>query len=175
MNMTEIWKPVVGFEGSYEVSNHGRVRSIPHYVNGKNPYTHKPFKRLIKGKILNPTPNNSGHMTVVLKRGTPSRQVHRLVIEAFEGPCPKGLEVLHTDGNPQNNHLSNLRYGTRTENILDVFRIGKAWRKLTTEDVFQIRERLKAGATGAEIAHEFSISQSQVSNIRNGKNYSWLN
>ncbi len=172
--MTEIWKPVVGFEGSYEVSNYGRVRSIPHYVNGVNPYTRKPFKRLIKGQILKPAPNNSGHMTVVLKHGTPSHQVHRLVMAAFIGPCPSGLEVLHTDGDPQNNNLLNLRYGTRTENILDVYRIGNRWKKLSPKDVFQIRDLLKSGYTGVEIAKKFKVSKSCISSIKNGKSFSWL-
>lgn len=51
-------------------------------------------------------------------------KVHRLVMEAFVGPCPEGLEVLHWDDNPANNHLSNLRYGTRSENVKDRVRNG---------------------------------------------------
>jgi hypothetical protein len=53
----------------------------------------------------------------------------------FVGAPPDGMEVLHNNGDPTDNRLENLRYGTRTENILDVYRQGKVWRKLSVDDV----------------------------------------
>lgn len=85
-----------------------------------------------------------------------------------------GKEILHADGNPANNKLENLRYGTRSENILDVFRVGKAWRKLTVLDVLEIKRKLKNGAVGADLAKEFNVSQSEISAIKNEVHYSWL-
>lgn len=58
----------------------------------------------------------SGHVSVAVGKGN-SRQVHALVLLAFVGPYPAGCEILHLDGNPTNNTLTNLRYGTRSENL----------------------------------------------------------
>jgi len=169
----EIWKAIPGFETKYEVSNYGNIRSLDRSVevlskSGKN------HKRVYKGKLLSPGRKKDGHLTVVLKKGSASYQVHQLVMTAFVGPTPHGKEILHADGNPANNKLENLRYGTRSENILDVFRIGKAWRKLTIPDVLEIKRKLKNGSTGAELAKEFNVSQSEISAIKKGVHYSWL-
>lgn len=110
----EEWRPVAGFEGLYEVSDHGRVRSVRagNHVN----------KRL-QGKVLKERTNKVGYPVVSLYRGGKAtrkeRTVHRLVLEAFVGPAPDGCEVLHGDGTKINNHLSNLRWGTRSENMRD--------------------------------------------------------
>jgi hypothetical protein len=120
--MTERWLPVVGWEGDYSVSDHGRVRSEPVVVirtNGR-PYTRT-------GRILQPTAHKSGHLRVTLKRVGQMEiiEVHRLVLAAFVGPKPDGMESLHWDDVPSNNRLSNLRYGTRSENKLDLVRNGR--------------------------------------------------
>lgn len=101
--MTEIWKPTVGHEGNYEVSNLGRVRT---------------FRRRANGRLLRPGVASNGYFTVALGRGN-SRTVHSLVAAAFLGPCPPNQEVRHKDGTRKNNVANNLEYGTRTQNILD--------------------------------------------------------
>lgn len=108
--LVEVWKPVVGYESRYAVSNWGRVRSFSKYG--------KPY---IKGRKL-----KGGHHRVALyKEGAVSDcLIHRLVLEAFVGPCPGGMEGLHWDDNKDNNHLSNLRWGTRSENLEDCIRNG---------------------------------------------------
>ena len=101
---------------------------------------------------LRPTPQYRGHLCVCLVRdGTKcSRHVHRLVLEAFLGPCPPGLICCHNDGDPANNRLSNLRWDTYKSNSEDMLRHGTrrmgsaAGAKLDEEDVLGIR-RLKAG------------------------------
>jgi len=107
----EIWKDVPGYEGRYQVSDLGNVRSVDRYVDcgygGRRRY---------KGKALHPGARPSGHTTVALGKRN-SASVHRLVMLAFVGPCPAGHEVLHDDHNPANNALTNLRYGTRSENL----------------------------------------------------------
>lgn len=77
--------------------------------------------------VLKPTPRKkSGHMVVCLGRRC-ARLVHRLVLEAFVGPCPEGMECRHLDGNPANNRLDNLCWGTRRENCEDAVRHGTAF------------------------------------------------
>ena len=122
MNIEEIWKPVVGYEGKYEVSNLGRVRSIDRIIIKKRATGDFPFTW--KGKILRPGPKESGHLTVAIGRYN-SKDVHILVLEAFVGPCPEGHEGLHFDDVATNNVLSNLRWGTRSENLHDAVRNGK--------------------------------------------------
>lgn len=110
------WRPVVGFEGGYEVSNLGRVRSLDRFLPriGNSP-------RIYRGKILNPQAKKAGHLWVQLGRGN-QFYVHHLVLEAFVGPCPAGQVGLHWDDEPSNNFLENLRWGTRSDNYADYVR-----------------------------------------------------
>lgn len=114
-NMAEIWKPVVGYEGHYEVSNLGNVRSVDRTVVYKTGQT-----RHYKGRTLKLKPSH-GYWRVELSRNSKPTcfQVHRLVLSAFVGPLPEGKEVCHNNGNPGDNRLENLRYGTKSENNLD--------------------------------------------------------
>ena len=97
-----IWKPVVGYEGRYEVSNEGRVRSLDIYVNCRGGKT-----RLSKGRIKPINTNNRGYCTVNLcKDGSTERfLVHRLVAEAFIPNPENKPEVNHIDGNKSNNSM----------------------------------------------------------------------
>jgi len=110
----ETWKNIPGYEGRYQVSDEGRVRSIDRPVrvvcHGVEAV------RIAKGKLLRPGRMGSGHVTVALGKGN-SRPVHQLVLEAFVGPRPAGCEVLHLNHVPADNRLANLRYGTRGENL----------------------------------------------------------
>lgn len=169
----EIWKDIPGYEECYQVSNFGRVRSLDKILfidDGKR----LPFVKQITGKVLSPGETNAGHLSVVLERGKASSQVHQLVMLAFVGPPPKNTEVRHLDGDPKNNKLENLQYGSRRENILDVYRIGKRWRKLDVKDVRNIKKRLANGEKGASLANEYHVSQSLISGIKRGVHYSWL-
>lgn len=111
----EEWRPVVGWENFYEVSSHGRVRSlertIPHRYSGT---------LTIRSRVLKQHAHPSGHLMVMLARSGsyPTRKVHQMVLEAFVGPG-NGLDGCHNDGREDNNHLSNLRWDTRAENMLD--------------------------------------------------------
>lgn len=99
---TEEWRPVVGWEDLYEVSDQGRVHS----------------KRT--GKFLKPGMNRRHrHVALCSGDGGRSYRVHRLVMEAFVGPLPRGMEIRHLDDDPDNNSLDNLVYGTRSENMND--------------------------------------------------------
>lgn len=103
---------MLGFEGFYEVSDDGLVRSLPRPATA--------------GRVLKPWVTKSGYLTVKLwreNRGVP-RGIHILVCEAFHGPRPDGLETRHLDGNQLNNVVGNLCWSTRLENMRDQLRHG---------------------------------------------------
>lgn len=124
--------------------------------------------RLMRGRVLQPGKSKDGHVSVVLGRKHGSMLVHTAVALAFLGPRPEGLDVCHNDGDPTNNRLDNLRYDTRTDNILDVYRLGGRWRKLSLDNIREIKRLMDGGAVGAEVARQFGVSQSTVSKIKLG-------
>jgi hypothetical protein len=99
--MPEQWLPVVNFEGVYEVSDEGQVRSL----DRSSPCTSrwgKDFDRRYEGKTLRPGTKPGGYLFVGLydmQGNAKYCMVHRLVAGAFIGPCPQGMEVAHNDGN----------------------------------------------------------------------------
>ena len=116
----EQWRPIPGYEGLYEVSDHGRVRSLDRVVR-RGAHTLR-----LPGEIKALVDNGHGRKRAYLSRdGQMQRpQVHRLVLETFVGPCPAGMEACHNDGNPANNRLENLRWDTGSENMRDKRRHG---------------------------------------------------
>lgn len=106
------WVDVHGYEGLYQVSDKGSVRSLDR-VDCRG---HK-----ICGRELVPEMRHTGHLRVTLsKDGLVQRLwVHRLVLEAFVAPRPDEQEGCHNDGNPLNNNVSNLRWGTKKSNAKD--------------------------------------------------------
>lgn len=107
--MTEQWRDVPGYEGHYAVSDLGRVRSLKRRRGDGSP---------VYLRLGNDT---HGYARVDLWRDSKatSKRVHVLVAAAFMGPCPKGQEVRHGDGDRMNPALVNLSYGTRSDNVLD--------------------------------------------------------
>ena len=116
----EVWKAIEGFEDSYEVSDQGRVRSKDRIIGGPH------GDRRWKGKLLSPPVSGPGYRMATLRRRGSVRNVtvHTLVLEAFVGPRPEGLVCRHLDGDPLNNRLENLRWGTPEENSQDSIQHG---------------------------------------------------
>lgn len=117
-----IWKPIKGFEDSYEVSNTGEVRSRSRKIfNGWSYFTSKP-------KLLKPNTLAKGYyqVTLYLKKKRICKQVHRLVAEAFiENPMPyKFNQVNHKDGNKQNNTVDNLEWCDNSLNQIHAWKNG---------------------------------------------------
>jgi hypothetical protein len=106
------WRAVVGYEGLYEVSSDGRVRSLDRIT---------PHGRRRKSQVLSLATITGGYQSAELYRNGVGRMraVSVLAAEAFFGPKPNGFDVCHNDGNPANNALSNLRYDTRASNQAD--------------------------------------------------------
>lgn len=163
VGMEEIWKPVIGFEDAYEVSNYGRVRSLT--------------RKFCVGRIRALKKRPTGYLYVTLSDARnklrTTRHVHRMVLESFVGPRPKGMQARHLDGVPDNNRLENLCWGTRSENMMDKVAHGTSNRgaacgaaKLTEEEVLAIRAH---GGTQQEIADKFGISQVHAGRIINRK------
>ena len=99
----EEWRPVRDYEGLYEVSNFGRIRSL----------------KFGKTKVLKPGKRRRGYLFVTFLKNSKKKHhsVHRLVFEAFNGKIPDGFEVNHIDENPSNNRLDNLNLMTHKENV----------------------------------------------------------
>jgi hypothetical protein len=162
----EQWLPVVGFEGFYEVSNLGQVRGIGRSVPSGRSNT-KGIRR-VSGKIVTQANRHGGYLSVWLcKLGKgQSFLVHRLVAEAFLGPCPPGKEVDHINRDRAGNILSNLRYVTRRQNQDGIPRPG--FNKLTKDQVAEIRQ---AQGSQRDIAALYGIHQATVHHIKNGKTH----
>lgn len=108
----EIWRNIIGYEGTYLISNFGNIKSLP--------------RKNTKGKVLNPSKNNRGYLRVTLSVEGKTRydSVHRLVAETFI-PNPKKLpEVNHLDGNKLNNNVENLEWVTKGQNQIHAYKTG---------------------------------------------------
>ena len=155
--MQELWLPVVGYEGLYEVSDQGRVRR--------------------NGRVLRPITTVGCYASVSLSRkGVRKRQyVHTLVLTAFVGPRPAGHNACHGPTGGFDNSLRNLRWGTQASNLADRERDGTVNRgerngmaKLTDEKVRLVRELVAAGRAYTEVAQLVGVHKMQVSRVRRG-------
>lgn len=120
--MEEIWKDIKNYEGYYQVSSLGRVRSLTRKVRTFN------GERTAKGIILKPLKTNTGYFRVDLKRSQKSHYVsiHRLVAETFIPNINKHLVINHIDGDKSNNCIDNLEWCTQSHNIKEAYRVGNA-------------------------------------------------
>lgn len=180
--MKEIWGDVPGWDGYYQASNLGRVRSLDRYITYRNGRTH-----LHEGTVLTPASNGTGYHFIYLQK----RQrivkfyVHRLAMLVFVGECPDGKEVNHKNGDKADNQLSNLEYVTKGQNrkhaydVLGAKRPGPGERnnraKLTGEQVLKIREMYATGKyTQVELGKKFGIGGRAICAIVNRENWSHI-
>lgn len=120
--MQEIWKDIKNYEGCYQVSNLGRVRSLTRKVKTFNGV------RTSKGQLLKPLKTNTGYYRVDLKQNQKDKymSIHRLVAEAFI-PNPNNYPIInHKDNNTQNNCVDNLEWCTQSYNIKYAYKYGNA-------------------------------------------------
>jgi len=176
----EVWKDIPGWEGWYQASSHGRIRSLPRKVNAPNRWGD--CIRTYPGRIMKQRPTRHyGHMTVGLQREGKLKQalVHRLVCETFHGPCPPDKQhCAHGDGDPTNNRPENLRWATVKENAEDTRRHGNLrmgeqsnLARLTEADVLAIRERAAAGESCYRIAKDVGFSTVGIIKIVKRENW----
>lgn len=163
----EVWKPVVGYEGLYAVSTEGRVMHVASRWCKSNR-----FKRSFI--------SNAGYLRVSLSKVSDGKQrvvkatVHRLVAEAFIGPCHEVNTVNHRDGNKLNNALENLEYATQRDNQLHAYQNGLQKRqqgssrpmaKLTEDQVRYIRHRHAKGESQRSLAREYGVCDMLINGI----------
>lgn len=166
----EIWCDIPGFEGAYQISDLGRVRSLDRLI--RYPDNHL---QCVCGRVLRLSRQSSGHYKVSLGRKN-WKLIHALVMLTFVGPYPKRLEIRHLNGIPGDNRLVNLEYTTRSRNVLDVkWHGGRTDRRLTPQDVLNIKRRLASvpslWGTGSALAKEYGVSPVTISNIRHGQRH----
>lgn len=171
--LVEAWRPVPGYEGRYDVSSEGRVRSL--WIRGKS-YSHAREEP----KVLKARPNGAGYPTVHLcnDEGQRTCYVHELVLSAFVGPRPAGYDASHINGNRADNCVVNLcwephkdnndrRRGHGTSNEGE----GHPQVILTADKVVEIRHRYAAGETAPSLAKEFSVKRNTIYGIVKGTNW----
>lgn len=111
----EAWKDIDGYEGYYQVSNYGEVRSLDYIKEIKSPYGGYMNKRF-KGRVLSPNDNGNGYLSVQLFKGK-RKYIHRLVANAFLDNSNGYKEINHKDRNTKNNNVENLEWCTRKYNV----------------------------------------------------------
>lgn len=176
-NQEEIWKDIPGFEGRYQCSNFGRIKSLPRSRRCRNGYSE------YIGCIVKQQNGNAGYSRVAL-RGCDSRtkmfSTHRLVAILFIDNPLNAPEVNHIDGNKENNHYSNLEWCTSSENKRHAFKIGLRTQsgennnssKLTEADVLEIRARYKPRiVTLKMLANEYGMSKDGIEFIVNRRTW----
>lgn len=167
--MTEIWKGITGYEGVYSVSNYGRIRRELSRTCAK------------AGSILKPS-LRVGYPFVQLCRDgvSTSVSIHRVVAEAFIGPCPAGHCVNHKDLDRTNNRDTNLEYVTQSQNVAHAYFMGardcrgegNGKAVLTNSQVIEIFSRCHKRGDQAALAREYGISPTTVRQIVIGKRWS---
>lgn len=177
MKATEKWKPVIGYEGLYEVSSRGRVRSLTRRVHGGRVGW---SDRIVAGQTMKPSRKINGYMQITFcDNGRNSTQtIHATVAAAFLGRRPNGMQVNHIDGDKLNNAASNLEYVTAKENVRHAFECGLSTckgemhpnSKLTTDQVREIRRRYAAGGVSHyDLADEYPVNRPTIGKILSGK------
>ena len=168
-----IWKDIKGFEGLYQVSTYGRVRSVNRIIK----YSDGRIREYPEVELI-PSIGTNGYFGVSLHVNNKKnrREIHRLVAESFlENPEGK-LEVNHINGFKLNNKVNNLEWSSRQENMNHAISTGlhnqkgenHSQVKLSNDDVFWIRERYKAGYKPKTIAEIYSVSDGHIREIVKG-------
>lgn len=179
--MKEEWRPVVGYEGLYEVSSWGRVRSLDRTVN-RLMADGRVLKKRLRGKVLKQTLDKSGRLYVFPCEGGRARRmyVHQAVARAFHAN-PDNLETVnHKDLVPTNNRADNLEWMSRLDNVRHAYAAGvhspvlnpKRRNKLTPEAACELRRRYASGENVNSLAQEFGVTSGVVSKVGQGR--AWI-
>lgn len=165
--MKEIWKPIVGYEGLYQVSNMGRVKSLERKVRHGSV-----IELTIKERILKPAPASNGYLVVGLCAGGKQKtlKVHRLVCEAFHENPDNKSDVNHINENKTDNRACNLEWCTRRENINHGTH-NERMAKTKSKPVGQYTrdgELVKIWPSAIEVQRKTGFGQGYISKVANG-------
>lgn len=176
----EVWKDIIGYEGYYQVSNRGSVRSLDREVPLVSATT-SPYLKKRKGKKLSLCPTANGYYTVGLYKNNKGvhHSVHRLVAKHFLSETAE--TVNHKNGDKTNNCVENLEWCSQRENTIHRSKVlGKArgqkqhLSKLTEGQVLEVSSRLRVGESVRGLAREYGVSASSIHSIKTGESWSWL-
>jgi hypothetical protein len=169
--IVETWRDAVRYEKAYAVSTRGRVKTVERRAKIGGGRTRRVCERFLKAGLT----GNYEIVNLSLRGKQKMHLVHRLVLEAFVGPCPDGMECCHEDGNPTNNRLENLRWGTPKDNSNDDAKNGTRDRmrgekhyaaKLTEAEVLEIRQMYATGRyKQKDLAKKFKRTYILIHNI----------
>lgn len=181
---TERWRPVLGFEGFYEVSDTGNVRTMTRTFMRRHNKTSQLVEYTYKGIPMKPWINTTTDYLMVTLSKKNVRQhltVHTAVLSAFVGQRPDGNVACHYNGNRRDNRLVNLRWDTYSGNVADTKRHGRQpigeqihFAKLDESSVRAIRVRLTHGETCKSISGDYGVTPEAIGYIKNRRNWAWL-
>lgn len=162
--MKEEWRDIVGYEGYFQISNYGRIRSLDREIICKNGVI-----RHYKGKLLKNGKRRNYYRVCFTYCGERiDLQLHRCVWEAFVGPIPEGYDIHHKDHNPQNNSLDNFQMVTKKEHY-DIHKedithnIGGARKNSHIIEQYTLQgDFVRCWSTFSEIEKEFGWSRSHI-------------
>lgn len=172
----ERWRDIPDYWGLYRISDRGRVKSLTRTFLKRNRWGGV-MQTTIKGRLMKLATNREGRLSVGLVGRDGGRQVptfvHRLVLLAFVGPCPLGMEACHfPDRDPANNRLENLRWDTHINNKADQLVHGTHTRgerngsaKLTSRQVVSIRRLYAVGWTRRQLANRYGVTPEMITRI----------
>ena len=177
----ECWRPVKGYEGRYEVSDLGRIRSIQRTIR-KSSKSRSSYDYTVPARMMR-QPLRAGYPSVTLYRDAVKvrESVHRIVAAAFLGAVSDGLVVCHIDGDRRNNRASNLRLDTPAANSADMISHGKSLvgtrnhlAKLTPDAVRVIRAS-RGVLTQKQLAARFGVSKAAIGYVQRGSAWRHIN
>lgn len=164
--MTEIWKDIPGYEGRYQASTNGQIRSLDTHVWSGGGY------RSVKGRILKLSIEGSGYLNVNLGIDNPQR-IHILILSTFKGPRPKEFDGMHLDGDASNNFEGNLEWGTKSKNSQMIIHHGG--RRFTVEDILFIRDHAyDYCGIQTDFAKLYNVTANAIRHIAIGKCYNYV-
>ena len=177
----EEWRDIPEYKGKYQVSNHGKVRSLARDVPRKNGCRHR-----IQSRIKRLSKTRRGYILVTLNAnsGLKTYRVHVLVMAVFVGPRPNGYEINHKDGNKENNRLDNLEYLTQAANwrhAIDVLKRpafvpleNHCHAKYTIKQILRGYELVKAGMTYTGAAKLVDMNMAVLHDVCRGRSWKEL-
>ncbi len=168
----EIWRSIPNYEGLYEISSFGNVRSLDRYIERPANRRSRACTIFLQGKMLRPGMGTNGYYLVVLSKNGITKQymVHLLVADVFLGrEKHTSLVVNHINGIKTDNHITNLELVTVRENSAHAYATGliqtgydSARTKLTLSQVQEIQELAKCGYSNSCLAAKYNVSRTTI-------------